>query len=337
MNFTSVASVDPKQSGGREYDDCVSGDEAVHYNECVVSFTAVITTKNRLHSLKRLLCSLREQDVQPAEVIIIDNSDEPLTLDVLLPAYEELPIRIMHLNTSRGKQRNAGIKAASHPYIVLCDDDVEVHFDYLSRIQQYLEQHPNAQFVSGTIMEYDQRNGWQEYFGNAQKATSKWRAFFQQSLFNKKRNNYPGWTKAGWPQFTASEETTISTSYYMLKAAVVRRDVLLQYPFDERIVHPVDEGYGLFMRISKAHVLRDIRVLTHCDDNRCRARDYYYQVMAIDYFQSKYKGHNPGYRKWLIWSLVGYGMMFLRKGQLRSFAMNLKAFQMLLSGRNIYR
>lgn len=337
MNFTRVGTYEGHSQHEVEEKKNPVGQQTPPKTTKVASFSAVITTKNRLNSLKRLLCALREQDVQPAEVIIIDNSDEPLKIQDLLPAYEELNISIHHKNTSRGRKRNFGVKVATHPYVMLCDDDVEVHFDYLSRIRKYLKENPTATFVSGTIMYHDGQNGWQEYFGNPEQPSSKWRKFFQQSRHGENIAKHHGWTKAGWPMFTASDDKVVSTSYYMLKAAVVRRDVLLQYPFDERIVHPVDEGYGLFLHIRKAHVLRDIRVLTHCDHKRSQAREYFFQVMAIDYFQTKYKGHNPGYRKWLMWSLVGYGMMFLKKGQLRSFAMNLKAFRMLLSGQNIYR
>ena len=90
-----------------------------------VRLSVGLVTRNRPESLERTLASLRAQNVQPFEVIVSDDSDEPHAAEVRRIAekfgcsYVQGPRRGLYAN------RNAILDAASGTHIRTMDDDHE--------------------------------------------------------------------------------------------------------------------------------------------------------------------------------------------------------------------
>jgi len=84
----------------------------------------IVATKDRPSDLHKLLESLRSQTAGPAEIVIVDASQEPVT--AVIAQFPELEIRhLRHWPPSAAAQRNAGILACNpaSTLIGFADDD----------------------------------------------------------------------------------------------------------------------------------------------------------------------------------------------------------------------
>lgn len=83
----------------------------------------VVATKNRPDSLDRLVRSLRRQDYQPFEIVVIDDGSEPplerAGADIISSLRNEKSLGV-------SAARNLGISHARGEFIAIFDDDVEV-------------------------------------------------------------------------------------------------------------------------------------------------------------------------------------------------------------------
>jgi N-acetylglucosaminyldiphosphoundecaprenol N-acetyl-beta-D-mannosaminyltransferase len=122
-----------------------------------VTLTAsvVIATYNRPAELQRLLHSLAEQTVMPAEVIVVDDGSRQ-------PAAPEapvgLPLHVIHqANGGAGSARHTGIEAATGDVIVVVDDDMTVNAEFVA---EHLCQHEDgAQVVQGRFFNSEPPGG----------------------------------------------------------------------------------------------------------------------------------------------------------------------------------
>jgi glycosyltransferase involved in cell wall biosynthesis len=89
--------------------------------------SAIIPTANRAGVLQATFTSIANQNVQPAEIIVIDASDDDHTEKVCAMRFEKLESNIIYLKaTKKGAaiQRNQGMSVAKHEFILFCDDDI---------------------------------------------------------------------------------------------------------------------------------------------------------------------------------------------------------------------
>ena len=103
-------------------------------------FSIVVATKDRPDDLRRLLQSLRQQTVKPAEVVIVDASREPVEFIVI--AFPELRTQyVRHWPPSATAQRNAGIRACdpSATLIGFADDDATLEPDSFAAMLRFWE------------------------------------------------------------------------------------------------------------------------------------------------------------------------------------------------------
>ena len=88
------------------------------------SIALIVATKDRPDDLRKLLESLRLQTVEPAEIVVVDASLEPVEL--VLAEFPELTIRYLrHWPPSAAAQRNAGIRGCTPAATLIgfADDD----------------------------------------------------------------------------------------------------------------------------------------------------------------------------------------------------------------------
>jgi GT2 family glycosyltransferase len=86
------------------------------------SVSAVIAARNRPERLRVLLQSLRNQEIRPTEVIVVDDGSEPP-----LPAFDGVTVQV-RLDVPAGacRARNIGVARSSSKYVLLVDDDAEL-------------------------------------------------------------------------------------------------------------------------------------------------------------------------------------------------------------------
>ena len=97
-----------------------------------MKFSLILATLNRPEFVKECLNSLDKQSFKDFEVIVIDQSDDNKTRDIIMEnnfsinlKYEKVKIKGL------SKARNVGLSIAKGEYIALVDDDARYKEDYL--------------------------------------------------------------------------------------------------------------------------------------------------------------------------------------------------------------
>lgn len=114
------------------------------------TISVVVCTRERPEALERCLRSLDDLSVRPDEIIVVDNA--PRT-DATLQLVRSRPniTYVLEARPGLSKARNAGLQHASGEIIAFTDDDVEVHPDWLMRLQQGFSD-PDVMAVTGLVL-----------------------------------------------------------------------------------------------------------------------------------------------------------------------------------------
>lgn len=124
--------------------------------------TAVVATCNRPRAIRLTLDSLQQQQVVPAELIVVDASDD----DGTRRCVEEFARRTegacavrWSSATTRGAaaQRNQGVQQATQPFIWFFDDDIVFERDCVSRLWRALEADATLGGISAMIVNQQYR------------------------------------------------------------------------------------------------------------------------------------------------------------------------------------
>jgi GT2 family glycosyltransferase len=107
--------------------------------------TGVICTRNRPESLARLVSTLLAGENHPCEVLVIDQSDDPL----YQRARELLPqdVRLRHVRSvarGKGQALNEALRLARGAIMVCTDDDCLAPRNWMSDMARALESQPTA-------------------------------------------------------------------------------------------------------------------------------------------------------------------------------------------------
>jgi glycosyltransferase involved in cell wall biosynthesis len=110
----------------------------------ILPVSAVIPTRNRASSFGKALNSLQQQDVLPAELIVVDASEDFATREMLeafgLQIGQECCIRWMPAEIcGAAAQRNQGIATVTQPVVWFFDDDILFEPDCVNRLWQALQ------------------------------------------------------------------------------------------------------------------------------------------------------------------------------------------------------
>ncbi len=104
--------------------------------------SVIIPTKDRYSELLICLESIKNQTIQPKEIIIVDSS---LNDDVkkAIKKYKSLPIKYFRSNPGSGYQRNRGAEKSKGDIILFSDDDTIWEKECLEKILEVFEKFPN--------------------------------------------------------------------------------------------------------------------------------------------------------------------------------------------------
>lgn len=319
------------------------------------SISVIIPTRNRLESLNRILLSIAKQTHVPKEIIIVDSSDNPLTLEQLTVQNS---IQIIHSKPSVCLQRNIGIEQSTSDYVFLCDDDIELPENYLEELLVHLEKHPKTNVVSGLV--YEQHNNQWHY---AEKKKSFWKllyaSFFGLSVWSEiKKEDFSGnrltqriisnylkkgnrIAKSGWPIVIDYKKPFFSTPVYSLMASLVRADKIKNVRFESAFYeNGIGDNYDFLIEMdSEVNVIPSLKVLHHEEKiNRLpNEKANVYRIHALHYILLKHQRFQKIHLAYFIWSLIGKSLVFLGKGKLKSVYYNLEVILRILCHRPLYK
>ncbi|SFF06799.1 Glycosyltransferase, GT2 family [Chitinophaga sp. CF118] len=317
-----------------------------------MNISVVIPTYNRKKNLVALLNNLSNSTHPVSEVIIVDAGTERLTnID-----YPRLNIQHLSSIPSVCVQRNIGIRAARSEWIFLCDDDIEVPYDYLQKINTYIQQHPEAGAISGLVLQ--QENGeWTATYPVYSSKQLIIRYIFglsiwgeircvSKNLFIKRIKRYYARkgnhiARSGWPVITDFSGENFTVPVFGLGASVIRKDWLEHSPYDETLdKYGIGDNYGVSIGFpgTGIHILNNAFVYHHQErvNRLVQPLQYYRRVLALDYFIRTKKELQNVIRLSFIWSLFGNILVFLSSGNWLMVDAGKKAFFRILFRKNPY-
>ena len=120
--------------------------------------SVVIPAWNGAELLPTCLASLRSQTYRHFETIVVDNASADATVSLLEREFAE--VTVVRLPTNRGFTGavNVGIAHSRGQLIVLVNQDVEVHPDWLQALADASTRHPAAGAFACKIMLFDKRD-----------------------------------------------------------------------------------------------------------------------------------------------------------------------------------
>ena len=104
--------------------------------------TAVVATRNRTQVFERTLKSLAGQSLQPAEIVVVDASEDYSTCQLCTGGVEGLRAKLKWEKATvagAAAQRNQGVKQAVQPFIFFFDDDILFEPECVNRLWQAIQ------------------------------------------------------------------------------------------------------------------------------------------------------------------------------------------------------
>ena len=133
----------------------------------VQNYFAVVTCRNSQETIKKALVSIKEQTINPAHVVVINDGSTDKTKDILAEMQKDWPSLYVITNPNLGydisrvvKNWNAAIRLSSDKglqktdYHMIATDDTIYPRDYAERIISYMDSNPSVAITSGTYSEF---------------------------------------------------------------------------------------------------------------------------------------------------------------------------------------
>src|SRR5882762_461448 len=121
----------------------------------LLPLTVVIPTRNRAAALRRTLESLAAQSSQPAELIVVDASENSVTrsmcVEQVVPSLRSGMSWYRADVAGAATQRNQGVRASSQSVIGFMDDDILFEPLCFARLWSALESDPRLGGVNAMI------------------------------------------------------------------------------------------------------------------------------------------------------------------------------------------
>jgi GT2 family glycosyltransferase len=115
--------------------------------------SVIVCSRNRPRYLLETVESVLRGSERPAEIVIVDQSDEPHPTLATMGSRDGCAIRYLHsAECGVSRARNAGMRAAATELLIYTDDDVFVHQDWLApMLLNLLELGPRG-VVTGRVL-----------------------------------------------------------------------------------------------------------------------------------------------------------------------------------------
>jgi GT2 family glycosyltransferase len=119
--------------------------------------TVIIPNYNGKPFLKECLESLKNQNHQQFEVMVIDNSSTDGSADYIRKNYPEFILMENQENIGFAAAVNQGIKASNREYIFLLNNDVQLEHETISNLLKCVKKEENIFAVSAKMIQYHDR------------------------------------------------------------------------------------------------------------------------------------------------------------------------------------
>ncbi|HTI93885.1 MAG TPA: glycosyltransferase family 9 protein [Puia sp.] len=319
-----------------------------------MQISVVIPTCDRKQRLLSLLDDLNSSSYPLAEVIVVDSGADRLTA-AEIAGFPRLNIVYTTAAKSVCIQRNTGIKKARSPWVLLCDDDIEVPVDYIQRLVDHCTAHTDSGAASGLFLQQE-KGEWTAQYPERSAPRLAWNWLFQLSIWGsidiqsrnpliryiknyyRRKGNHI--SKAGWPVITDFRGDFFTTPLYSLGACLVKKTWLDASPFDEVLDrYGMGDNYGVTLGFpgKGIDVLNKAFVYHHKEPANRLARPLQYsrRAFALDYFIYT-RGFGLSTRPWLLWSLTGRFLGFLLARDRSMIRPALATIKNILTGNNPY-
>lgn len=161
------------------------------------SYFAIVTSRNSEDSIKSALLSLRNQELKPEYVIVIDDGSKdntPVILEELKHNWSELfiitnpdvgyDIRRVVRNWNAALQLVKQRNLARTDYHLIATDDTEYPSNYAARIVSYLDSNPDVAVVSGNYTKHkpEMPHGAGRYIRNSFFEKTRWNGSYPEQM-----------------------------------------------------------------------------------------------------------------------------------------------------------
>jgi glycosyltransferase involved in cell wall biosynthesis len=326
----------------------------------IAEISAVVPTRDRQQHLSTLLHSLAGQTILPREVIIVDSSVNTSYHKDIIDGFPNLNIIFIGSSPSVCRQRNTGIKAAKHEWILLIDDDIEIDPSYIETLLHHAEQNEECGAFAGRLMQKE-GDQWVDQYPPPSAVGLLHKFIFQLPVWGDILNSELGQKKifavtgirkfyerkgntfalSGWPLIT-SWDHTFKTTIYSLGANLIKREWLLDSPYSEVLdANGIGDNFGVALGFPSTNgilVTDDTRAFHHrAPENRLsNTAAYYKRILALQFFISQSKRFTLATMFWFVWSLLGNALLFFVKGKFKLCWNTFKATVLILVGKNPY-
>lgn len=295
-------------------------------------FTLIICTYKRPEPVKVLLNSIREQDLYPDEILIIDSSPDDRTEksvgDIAIKNLQYF--KVDEENRGLTKQRNFGISKANSTNEIICflDDDTVLTPNYFKELIGTYSKYPEALGVGGYIIDetewrrIEKREiiSYSDYVldGYVRKDSSRF-------LFRKKI----GLLTESFPTFMPAEghgrsvgflppsDKTYQVETFMGGVSSFRHKIFKDVKFSSYF-----SGYGLYedtdftLRCSKmgALYINTAAKLYHFHDDEGRPNKFKYGKMVVrnGWYVWRVKNTSPKFISTIKWHLISWTLILIR-------------------------
>ncbi len=120
--------------------------------------SVIIPNWNGMKFIGMCLDSLNQSDFHSYEVIVIDNGSVDGSLEMIEKNYPLVRLIKNPENMGFAVACNQGIKAAKGEYISLLNNDIEVESNWLTKLYEGMERHPECGMGTTKMMFLDQRD-----------------------------------------------------------------------------------------------------------------------------------------------------------------------------------
>lgn len=294
-----------------------------------ISGSVVIPTCNRHIEIINVLKSIKNQTVQPDEIIIVDSSDYPLEENIEFKKYFNLnffPAVKLIYNYSHKKgaalQRNIGINIAACDIIHFIDDDMRLNNDYIEQMNKVFLTRPEYGGGMGTIESLGIKNF------NFHR--------FLRIIFLLQRDNSSGYfTGSGMPTHPYGK-LDFRNVHVLNGCASYRSCVIKELLFDEKLgAYSYMEDCDLSKRASKKYCLffNPEAKMEHLISNNNRANIIEVKAIFIrNYSYIFFKNFYPENKLrifayiWSIFGLFAEAVIYRKWNHVKGYYYGLKSF-----------
>ena len=273
----------------------------------------VIPTFNRYNSLKSTLDSFLSGDVVPDEIIIVDQSNDGITRELIQKYINTINNEcclikyIEQAEPSLTAARNIGFKSTRNNLVIMSDDDVEIHTNTIFNVVSIMNDESISLIAGLNELENKQKSLAGYFFG--------FKSFFKRKI----GHIAPG--IFGRFPFEIKEQTP--TMWAMGFFFVIRKPLVEKWnlQWDEKLKsygYPEDLDFTyLYYKKSMSDrykcILSSKVVVKHLNSQEYRTPSRQSTFMYVLHRAYLYKKHHLNYFYWIMFNVSNYAMLLMRK------------------------